>query len=361
MRNCKKAYKANIFIEQILINLSTNKSVLDIKEQFNELESMNALDIVPCMECGACLDFLFYMQTLDKVMKNELSNENLKHELQTWKKAQLTDQALIHMNYELKQEDFNKSPTNITGIKVYLDQNILSQYAKEPELKSRLNELKNNRELSFYYSPSHLEEIFKIPNEKSKLLVISSLRELTNNVIILPENDINAFFVEEPKFGLRRVAHYDGSTQVLEELMVVSSKDREMYLDKYDTKGHKDRIANDNDIFNSLSDEKFRELILLSNSQMFDKKSFKGIKNRVTLLHAIYTLSNSLTLIGYKLDKKEKTIKSARHDIEHLVYASEAELFVTNDRGLMSRANQIYKFMGIKTKAIALDELDNAV
>lgn len=361
MRNCIKAYRASILIEEILNGLSANKSQYDMDVHFNELEEMNAIGIIPCMECAACCDFLFYIQTLDEVRCNTISNDTLKRKLHTWKKTQLSDEALTHINHNPKQSDFNKSKVSINGFKVYLDQNLLSEYAKNSTLRNRINNLKTLKKITFYYSPSHLEETFKIPNYETKKLLISSIRQLTDDVVILPEQNVNTFFVENPEFGLKRVAKCDGSTQALEELMLLSSKDRKMYIPKYDTNEHRSKIANNKSIFNSISDNEFRELISLSHSSLLYKDDYQGITDKHTLLHAIYTLSSALNLIGYKLDKKEKTIKSALHDIEHLVYASEADLFVTNDVGFRERANQIYKFMHIGTKVISLDELESFV
>lgn len=358
MKDCIKAHRASILIEEILNGFSTQKSPYEMTTQFNELKEMDATNITPCLECAPCYDYLFYYGTLIKYHNKTLSPENLKHELHQWKKTQLRDAVLDRMEYSLQKEDFNAVNYSLAGVKVYFDQNVLSECAKSEPLQFKVNCLSYNNNLSFYYSPSHLEEINKIPDQETKKKIIDYIKKLTNNVTILPEIDSNGFYIEDPEFGLNRIAMYDGSTQVLEALMLESSKDRCLYLEKYDTNEHKSKIANNADIFNSLSDEDFRELISLSHSSLYRKDNFKNIKSRDKLLHAIYTLSSALNLLGYKLDKKEKTIKSALHDIEHLIYASEADIFITNDAGLRARANQIYKFMGIQTKIIALDELE---
>lgn len=356
IKNCDKAYEASSIVELILSDFCSGKSLVSMTAEFDKLHSMNAGDITPCMECAPCYDFLFYREKLYQIRMNKISNEGLRLELLAWKKTQLRDEALTHMKYELQPTDFNKKKTIITGIKVYFDQNTLSDYAKEPETRKQIDLLKTKNNLSFYYSPSHLEEIFKMNNEETKTLLISSISALTGNAVVLPEDNTNVFHIEDPKFGLKRIAKYDGSTQALENLMLLSSQDRKNYLTKYDTREHKQKIANNNNIFNSLNNNDFRELIVLSHSSLLNKEEYIGIANRNTTLHAIYTLSNALSLLGYKLDKKEKTIKSAIHDIEHLSYASEADFFVTNDTNLRQRANQIYNFMKINTKAISPDE-----
>jgi hypothetical protein len=77
------------------------------------------------------------------------------------------------------------------------------------------------------------------------------------------------------------------------------------------------------------------------------------------VITAINALSKMLDLLGYKIDKKEKTKKSSLHDNEHLIYAFEADYFVTNDTNLLHRAKQIFKFMNAKVKVIDLNELCN--
>lgn len=357
MSGCIGSYQASIMIENILFGLITNKSRNEIEVMFNKLSLMGVDSIIPCMECAPCYDFIFYSQTFQKLLDGSISKKDLEGELHMWKKTQLRDDALTGMRRPLTLNDFNKTPANITGVKVYLDQNILSDYAKEKDIKNNIDNLKLNGEMIFFYSPSHLEEIQKIPDLDNKNLIIKALSNLTENTIILPEDDKNLFFKEEPIFGLNRIKKFDGSTEALESLKVVSSKDRKIYLKKYDTEEHKQRIANNDAIFDSLSENEFRELIALSHSSLFDKSNFKNITSRTTALHAIYTLSNILDLLGYKIDKKEKTQKSSLHDIEHLIYALEADLFVTNDKNLQYRAKQIFKFMNSKPEVITLNEL----
>lgn len=359
MSSCIDSYHASVLMDSILNCILSNQSPDEIEAIFNDLRLMGASNINPCMGCAPCYDFIFYSQTLQKVLDGVLSKEELKRELHIWRKAQLADDALTKMREGVSNNDFNKVPVELVGTKIYLDQNALSLYAQCNDVKKRLDDLNLDENINFFYSPSNLEEIYKIPDPKEKSLIIEALSELTDNTAILPAEDKNSFFKEDPLFGLNRIAKFDGSTEALEELRLVSSKDREIYLEKYNTQEHKQRIANNDDIFNSLTENEFRELVFLSHSSLYEKSNFKNITSRTTALHVIYTLSNMLDLLGYKVDKKEKTQKSSLHDIEHLIYGLDSDLFVTNDRKLQYRAMQIYKFMNSKVKVITLEALMN--
>ena len=60
---------------------------------------------------------------------------------------------------------------------------------------------------------------------------------------------------------------------------------------------------------------------------------------------------------GYFVDKKERTIKSSAYDIEHVIYATKCDYFVTDDKNCFKRAEQIYKKIKCKTKILRYDEL----
>jgi hypothetical protein len=246
MSECIKFYEPSKILESILFGIIENKSRDEILESISTFDAMfDSLDLIredstrPCMNCKSCHDFSFYLRTFMEV-KNGCSKEYLGNQLHHWKEFQLVDEALTFiMKESITENDFKAIPVSITGIKVYFDQNILSDYAKNEDIKNKILELKGD--ISFFYSPSHLEETHKIPVEKDKNLVIQALSELTENTVILPvpKNDKNQFFKEDPTVGLNRIKKFDGSTSALESRKLLLSKDREMYLKKYETEKHK--------------------------------------------------------------------------------------------------------------------------
>ena len=51
-----------------------------------------------------------------------------------------------------------------------------------------------------------------------------------------------------------------------------------------------------------------------------------------------------------------RTIRSGFYDVEHLSYASIIYYFITYDNNLSYQANEIYTYLGAKTKVIYCDK-----
>ena len=69
-------------------------------------------------------------------------------------------------------------------------------------------------------------------------------------------------------------------------------------------------------------------------------------------------LNNQLCSCGYHKDKNVKKTQSGIHDVSHIIYATYCNYFVTHDKGLIARANAIYFYLGLDTKAIDIDEIE---
>lgn len=106
--------------------------------------------IVPCMACAPCYDFIFYSQTIQKLFDGAISKESLKNELHVWRKTQLRDEALTKIKRGNGRDDFNKRSFDVLGIKVYFDQNVLSLYAQDEEIKSKIDHLKESGKFVFF-------------------------------------------------------------------------------------------------------------------------------------------------------------------------------------------------------------------
>ena len=68
MSSCINSYHASILMDSILNGILSNQSRDDIEAIFNDLRLMGASNINPCRECAPCYDFIFYSQTLQKVL-----------------------------------------------------------------------------------------------------------------------------------------------------------------------------------------------------------------------------------------------------------------------------------------------------
>lgn len=347
MDNCRKAYVSSKLQEEILNLLLKSSELAELMPLYQDLWSLPGSEVAPCMECPSCYDYIFFRKLLNKV-KNEspIDRDHLRKELHIWKITQLQDSAVGSIK-KGTQSGFNYVKYTAEKEIVYFDQNMLSDYDQNKKVEDEVESLKSKYE--FCYSPSHLEEINKVLNPEDVSRLLLKITELTGNIIVFPGAEDYFLAKEEPKYGLERVRSFPGSTESIESLKLVSSSTREIFLKKYDDEIHKKSIGNSSSVFEDLSDEAFNELLVHTHSLYRNKLDIKVHKNGGDLLHAIYTLFNALDLLSFKIDNKDRTIKSSAHDIEHIIYATKAKYFVTKDKNLFHRAKQIFNFLGIDT------------
>ncbi len=347
MNNCEKAYVISRLQENILNKILQRKQLVELMPWYQEIWSLPGAPVAPCYKCASCYDYVFYDGLLRNVAnQKKIDLQALEVDLHTWKKTQYQDEILTSLKRS-KGSQFAYKKYSPERKVVYFDQNMLSDYDEQASVYEEINKLKNSVDIC--YSPSHLEEINKTSTNSDVQRLLARITELTGNLVLLPNEKGHFFAKEEPHYGLVRVNSYPGSTDAVESLKLLSSKERALFLDKYDTELHKKVIGNNNDIFESLSDKDFSELLFYTHSSFRNKASMKEYEGRGELLHAVHTLFGMLDLLSYRVDNKERTIKSSAHDIEHIIYASEADYFVTKDKKLYHRAKQIYKFLGIAT------------
>lgn len=67
----------------------------------------------------------------------------------------------------------------------------------------------------------------------------------------------------------------------------------------------------------------------------------------------IHILYKAMDLLGFKKDKiqngKDRKVRSSRHDIEHILYASNADYFFTADKNMYYRAINIFRILKKRT------------
>ncbi len=347
MDNCKKAFVSSRLQEDILKMILQRKSLEELIPWYQEVWALPGAPVKPCFRCASCYDYIFYSNLLHKVANQiDVDRKSLEIELHMWKKTQLQDDILTSLK-KSSPSVFAYEKYSPNKKVIYFDQNMLSDYDDNPSIYCSINKLKEKFDIC--YSPSHLEEINKTSTSNDVKRLLTKLSELTENLVVLPDENGHFYAKEPPEYSLNRVNSYPGSTDAVESLKLMSSKERSLFLSKYDTEHHKKNIGNNDNIFNSLSDTDFRELLFYTHSSFTSKDSIKNYHDRSELLHAVYTLFGMLDLLSYRVDSQERTIKSSSHDIEHIIYASEADYFVTKDKKLYQRSKQIYNFLDIKT------------
>jgi predicted nucleic acid-binding protein len=355
--NCENSFLVSYKVKHALQGVVDGRFQMDILPliQHSDIEKTT---VVPCKKCAACYDYEFYTDLFYKFHnKKILSLKELKIELHKWRKIELEDEVRTH-SVPKKTPEFSATLVTTDKKIIYIDQNILSLYRNGGDFSLSIHNLKKQG-VQFVYSPSHLEEIYKIEDKKDQNDFLNSIRNLTDNLLFIRSTKGYILVKEDPNFSLERIKNYTGTTEALEELKVVSSKDRELFLEKYNTEDHKKKVGQNNTLLARLSKEDFAELMHYSSSLFTKISEFKNINSKEMLIHAVHSLSVAFDLISYKTDKKERTIKSNIHDIEHLIYASHADYFVTRDKKLRNRAKQIFEVLGKNVIVLSKEELES--
>lgn len=299
-----------------------------------------------CMNCDACFDYYFHYDILIKLNSGQINIHSARKSMQAWQYVKNSDRAEYSINHPRWERKFNRTSVGTDKKIVYLDQNVISNAAKDNELGKFLENIAGIHGLQFVYSPAHIEEAYKIPKPESKQEFLSFLTQLTGNFSLQPgEKNTIELFSELPEYPFSRVASSPEAAEAIEANKILKDRDRSIHFPEYNTETHKKEIANFENIFDSLTDAEFRKVIFHSPSGLLSKSSYKNLSSHSSILHAVYTLHAALDLLGYKLDKKERTLRSSAHDIEHLIYGTAVDYFVTADSGLAARARQIYSFM----------------
>lgn len=335
--------------------------LVDNEGQFRENQALyeatvQGRDVKLCMHCGPCHDFDFNFGVLSRLTDESMSLEEAERQLQAWKYATYADMARTSISNPSGPIEFARSTFSTDLPMIYLDQNVISNAAKQEGLLNDMLRLKEERKVQYVYSPAHLEEVHKIPDKEFGDRHLEVFTLLTDNATLHPgAGDQIELSAEEPIYALRRVEATLPATEAVENIKILKNTDRKLHFARYETKEHRDEIANNKRVFESLPDDEFRHLMALAASSG-DKNDFKGRSTHSGILRAIYSLHNSLDLLSYKRERKEQQVRSSAHDVEHLIYASRCRFFVTEDGRLADRAKQIYAFMEFDVEVLTTEQ-----
>ncbi|MBN3762025.1 hypothetical protein [Burkholderia sp. Ac-20365] len=322
----------------------------------DELKRVNIGKGEFCMNCDPCHNLMFSLPLLNDLITGKMTVDQAKENRLAWKYAIYADQAMKHL-VDTSELRFNRVPTTTSCAIVYLDQNVFSVFTKDDEVKKTLRRLKSGGILQFVYSPSHLEEINKILEESYRQAFIEAISELTDDKCLQPSsNDQIDLFIENPADVLARAAVSPEATDAVERIKTLKEESRELHFPEYNDESHRIALGQRTDVFDALTDEKFSHLMSHSASSRFQKDQFKNLLSHSDIRNAIYALHNGLDLLSFKRETSERTRRSSVHDIEHLIYGSQSQVFVSNDAKLVARARQIYPFLGIGVKVLSLDQ-----
>ena len=244
--------------------------------------------------------------------------------------------------------------------KLYLDYNIILEMKKNEEFKRKI--LKYKKYFRFFYSPAHVEEIFKAKKTEYKEEIpelLNLLNEMSDTWELLPPPGewLGGYVTKREKIGIietqensekcyKRIEDWD-TRNIIEDLS-------KTYLN------HKD-VEKIEEISNFLPERVFKNTEVKQKLKKFSEKEgvsvykcekkYDKIKfdyNKLELV--IELLFHFLNEIGYSTNRTEIQALSGIHDNTHCCYATKCDLFITTDNRLSKKSKAIYSFLGIKTK-----------
>lgn len=274
--------------------------------------------------------------------------------------------------------------------RVYLDYNIYDMIAKGKII------YKKDEQTDIFFSVAHVEEYFKaLSNASSEDMnnLYKTQNELLNiskkNTILEPTTTCIRAKNEDFDTCLKRITYYD-TREVIEQdgkyldasykknVAELHQTDRLSinnsnidYEKIWDRPEIKQKIADFPEFYNSYDRDSRKKLLHVYGTSTYLKipktnlpKNFVLKKNCFSIdvppFHllemVIEYLNHCLCECGYKKDKDTKKVQSSIHDVSHMIYATYCNYFVTNDVRLAMRANAIYYYLGISTKAIGISD-----
>ncbi|MCD1261259.1 hypothetical protein B5M42_020880 [Paenibacillus athensensis] len=311
-----------------------------------------------CYSCKHCLDFSLYLDLISNLINERISIEAVEEKLHYHKIIQIQDSILELIAKKKNDNVFRIERTFIRNTKpiVYFDQNVLVKYEEDADFKLLVNKSK----IDFYYaySPSHLEEINKRSDQDKKEHILNEIIDLTEKLIILPWDDGLKLFYEDPKTGLKRVFEHRGEAAALvEKLRLLKYEGRTILHKKY---LEYSKSINNMDLFEK--DKDLLEGVLKQLSSGFTLDSIKNLanpeSNYIRINNIIYKLYNAFDVLGFWKEKNSdlRAIKSSVHDIEHLIYAICADIFVTSDEKCFKRSQAIFSHIKPALKVLSLNQ-----
>lgn len=364
MHICYKTSIVNKYLITIRDNLIIDKPIPILSIYF--IQKILHFNKYICLNCQSCLDFKFNIDLVIQLLKKEIDIESAKKMVYTYTQLSYIDE-MLDCEYLLPMPEFN-----IMGLYqrnknklVYLDSNVIMDIENDSTFnKLLLRNIKNNQDYDYYYSPSHLEDIAKRRGSKDSLFEI--IEKITNNIFIHRKNDSVNFVYESPRSSYKRVNNSNSLeiSKLVENYHIELIKNINLFCKDYDTDAHKINI-NNKDLIGKDANllDTALELIsagfMLNDIKNIDIKSIKYIE----LNNIIYKLFMALDVLYYRhepIDNKKK-LRSSVHDVEHIIYASYGDIFVTNDKRLYHRSKVVFYYINPNIKIFNATEFNSFI
>lgn len=204
----------------------------------------------PCVNCEGCLDFRYYVELLIKTVQQNYSIECLEQALYSYENCIAIDGMLNNIGTAPSKKDFNYQIYSSTKPCIYIDFNVFDRIEKEFP-KGTFFYDKN--EFDIFYSPIHLEEVYRMNYDGFRNERIQTIRKITDCHIILNIDSKLSKFTEEPCYSYKRVLRNLGISKALENARTVEIKKRDvLYKENIDLAK---TINNAKNVFNIIPNE----------------------------------------------------------------------------------------------------------
>ena len=282
---------------------------------------------------------------------------------------------VMHLAVINKQQKFGHSEINTKDkTSVYFDQNMIGHYIDNNKFKKKISKLKDHGYI-FVYSSYIIEDAIKMQRFYMKEF-LENLKELTDNKIIIMNNECLSIKQEDIQYPLDRVNLFRPYTIAAEKEMIYRTRSYSVEYPVFSTKGKYYSSINKNlpDFIASIpdlvkQDSQLKKSInrmlafhcthLNSNSSgtLSVSLEYKSENEKINLIHDLTTMLN---IFNYQTEnpKDHKKIMSSLQDIEHLKYASIVNYFITEDERLRERAKFIYRALNINTIVMSCDDFE---
>lgn len=227
---------------------------------------------------------------------------------------------------------------------IYIDNNILIDYEEGKIVLPRTESLK------YYYSYVHIQELIEsgVRFEQLKERRIQTIVELTGNKYC--SNNIYSN-VELSSQDPRAVLSTHQENEIPQLLMAMIREISNHWFDGRNPDTIMKYYGIEKSRINNYSpDEIVREYKDFIQSYVL-------LTSDGTLMAAFQSLFNAMDLLGFWQDKiTPRSIMARSYDANHSYFASACDYFVTNDKRTCNKANVLYYFYEMKTRAVSLME-----
>lgn len=232
---------------------------------------------------------------------------------------------------------------------IYIDNNILIDHEEGKKVLPR------SESLNYYYSYVHIQELMESGTrfEQLKDRRIRTIMEQTGNKCCQNNDNYEVeLATQDPRVFLLALLKNSACTFLQERIREAAQhwfdgKNPDTIMKYYGIE--KSRI---NNYTPEELMEEYHDFI-----EYYVHSSDDGM-----VMSAFQSFFNVMDMLGFWQDKRTPRSNLARsYDANHAYFASACDYFVTNDKRTRNKANVLYYYFGLKTKAVTFDEFQQFV